>query len=103
MRLLHYIMYGSIFLDIDCECLIGEVQAALGQCLVHILVHIKEPGDSDWKDMGDIDKTFAEAEKLAQEYGLYKKVEETPVKRKTRSKPKNNDKIKPTGALTFNF
>ena len=68
-----------------------------------ILVHIKEPGDSDWKNMGDIDKTFAEAEKLAQEYGLYKKAEETPVKRKTRSKPKNNDKIKPTGALTFNF
>ena len=68
-----------------------------------ILIHIKEPCDADWKDMSDINKTFAEAEKIAEEYGLCKKEEEAPIKRKTRSKSKNNDRIKPTKALTFNF
>lgn len=69
----------------------------------NIVIWLKEQGDFGWEDMSDIDKTFAEAEKIAEEYGLYKKAEEIPTKRKTRSKPKNNDKIKPTGALTFNF
>lgn len=69
----------------------------------HIVIWLKEQGDFGWEDIGDIDKTFAEAEKLAQEYDLYKKAEGTPIKRKTRSKPKNNDKTRQNKALTFNF
>lgn len=69
----------------------------------NVIVWMREPGDEDWVDLGDIDKTFAEAEKLAGEYGLHKQQEEQPKKRKPRSTAKNNDKIKPNKALTFNF
>lgn len=73
------------------------------QGVENIVIWLKEQGDFGWEDMSDIDKTFAETEKIAEKYGLCKKPEEQPKKRKLRSTAKNNDKIKSTKALTFNF
>lgn len=73
------------------------------QGVENIVIWLKEQGDFGWEDMSDIDKTFAEAEKIAEEYGLRKQPEEQLKKRKSRSTAKNNDKTKPKKALTFNF
>ena len=69
----------------------------------NIIVWIREPGDPDWVDMSDINKTFVEAEKLTEEYGLHKKLEEVPQKMKKRSTRKNNDNTRQKQTLTLNL
>lgn len=68
-----------------------------------ITVWVHEPGDPEWVDMDDADKTFAEAEKLLPKRDLAEKPKEVLQKPKRRSARKNNDNTRQGKTLTLNL